>query len=371
MNMGVDTGRGNGYDGYSKSNNAIAAEEENKFTLTEISKRTKLHTKTIKKHFDPCEWHHTSSYYNKTDYYDLDEIMEELTDEIRLEDKALKADLKSKVATVHKGCTAKWLEWSGTRKSPKARECEAVNCTISIKGNRHTIIKPDGTKIVKMEGTKGFSYITGKELKEIAKREKLESAKMKQAKSELNTTFNEMFKGGGTKILVADYFENVVRIDDEITPLTINIEFTSMSKKQLVEELKEAGANYSKRTINECSEQSYSRLGKDKLVIISKKPEEVIEKLNHKFIDNTLAKVQTDEVSIEHLLSLGNVELKEFKELLCHYDKEKYLSHFKEEPVSEIEVDLDAVDFIKEKQRSKIPEEVETPREKRKSTLRR
>lgn len=43
--------RGNGYSGYSKSNNAIFAEEENKFPISEISKRTKLATDTIRYFF--------------------------------------------------------------------------------------------------------------------------------------------------------------------------------------------------------------------------------------------------------------------------------------------------------------------------------
>lgn len=65
-----------GYQGYSKSNNAVMAEEEGKFPLTKAIKElakeagiTQKKARAILKELGPTEWHHTSKMYNRTDYY--------------------------------------------------------------------------------------------------------------------------------------------------------------------------------------------------------------------------------------------------------------------------------------------------------------
>ena len=72
-----------GYSGYSMSNNAVQAYNEGKLPLSKI-KRDKLNEYNItisvemfkwicqyKSIIRPCEWHHTSKYYNETYFYDL------------------------------------------------------------------------------------------------------------------------------------------------------------------------------------------------------------------------------------------------------------------------------------------------------------
>ena len=59
-----------GYDGYSKSNNAFKAEEDGFMTLTNLAKLLKCKSNQIKGVLEPDEWHHTSKFYNKTNYYD-------------------------------------------------------------------------------------------------------------------------------------------------------------------------------------------------------------------------------------------------------------------------------------------------------------
>jgi hypothetical protein len=81
-----------GYYGYSKSNNAVLAEEEGRFPASIIANKLRqisrefcgITAQDIKNTVDACEWHHTSKFYNKVYYYDLEEI---LTDE----------DMKSKI----------------------------------------------------------------------------------------------------------------------------------------------------------------------------------------------------------------------------------------------------------------------------------
>ncbi len=66
-----------GYSGWSKSNNAIMAEEDKKFPLSRavryVSKEagcTQKKARETLEEIGPCEWHHTSKMYNRTDYYD-------------------------------------------------------------------------------------------------------------------------------------------------------------------------------------------------------------------------------------------------------------------------------------------------------------
>lgn len=72
-----------GYAGYSKSNNAVAAEREGKMVATKFAawvKRWKRYrgctARDVAAALSPCEWHHTSKRYNCTDYYDPCELVE-------------------------------------------------------------------------------------------------------------------------------------------------------------------------------------------------------------------------------------------------------------------------------------------------------
>lgn len=73
-----------GYSGYSKSNRAMDAEEEGKYPLTKASRflRSKLiekldikikikEAKKILEQYWDGEWHHSSKYCNKVNYYDV------------------------------------------------------------------------------------------------------------------------------------------------------------------------------------------------------------------------------------------------------------------------------------------------------------
>jgi hypothetical protein len=59
-----------------KSNNAVEAEEEGRMNATKLSKILKVPSAFILDHVPSSEWHHTSSKYNKTKYYDVDEAKE-------------------------------------------------------------------------------------------------------------------------------------------------------------------------------------------------------------------------------------------------------------------------------------------------------
>ena len=66
----VCSGMRGSYNGYSKSNRAIQAENEGKFPASVLAKKLKVKTDAIRGLMEPCEWHHTSKFYNITNYYD-------------------------------------------------------------------------------------------------------------------------------------------------------------------------------------------------------------------------------------------------------------------------------------------------------------
>ena len=164
-----------GYNGFSMSNNAVAAYEDgekplSKWTKTDIfdaineqevelkcsiEKLKKLPAKALK---EICliysSWHHTSNHYNKTDFYSLDiDKIENLTDD-KIEE--LLSDYKADKKVENKPSEEKWkcafLEWSGSRKHPKATEVIEEG---TVKGN--WFYRKDGSK--KKTTANGFRFI--------------------------------------------------------------------------------------------------------------------------------------------------------------------------------------------------------------------
>ena len=70
-----------GYCGYSKSNNAIEAERNNKFPASRLAKLLGVKTKALRAVLAPCEYHHTSKFFNATNYYDGTYLLMLLTPE--------------------------------------------------------------------------------------------------------------------------------------------------------------------------------------------------------------------------------------------------------------------------------------------------
>lgn len=164
-----------GYNGFSMSNNAVAAYEGGEKPLSKwtkadildaieeqevklkysIEKLKKLPVKILK---EMClkysSWHHTSNHYNKTDFYSLDvDRIENLTDK-RINEllSDYKADKKAESKPLEEKWECAFLEWSGSRKHPVATEVieEGV-----IKGN--WFYRKDGSK--KKTTANGFKFI--------------------------------------------------------------------------------------------------------------------------------------------------------------------------------------------------------------------
>lgn len=134
-----------GYNGYSMSNNAVAAYADGEKPLSKWTKADVL--SAIKKAVEEGEveidfslenlkkvpvkelktlclycssWHHTSSHFNKTDFYrlSLDEI-ESLTD-ARILGILNEISEKKKPEPTEEVWECSFLEWSGSRNHPKA-----------------------------------------------------------------------------------------------------------------------------------------------------------------------------------------------------------------------------------------------------------
>lgn len=147
-----------GYHGFSKSNNAIYAENEDKFPATVAAKKLGVSAAAIKAILHPCEWHHTGKMFNRTDYYDISRFLD---DELDDDDRELLAKMKSykvekSIETFR--ANVKFLTWEGTRAHPKAIEHSAENVEVEKHGKKYTIYMNDGI-YTKMEGSNGtFIY---------------------------------------------------------------------------------------------------------------------------------------------------------------------------------------------------------------------
>lgn len=144
----------NAYDAYqdglkpwskwTKENISEALKEKLKeyFSEKEINILLKYPLKVLKKVcLTSMEWHHTSKFYNETDFYEVDERLQNLTfDEILTLCEKEKEKVKEQTEVVEKW-ECRFLEWGGTRKHPKATEKTEIG---EIKGN--WFYRADGTK---------------------------------------------------------------------------------------------------------------------------------------------------------------------------------------------------------------------------------
>lgn len=155
-----------GYNGYSMSNNAVHAYNNGEKPLSKWTKPEILselsamdYRSDLVKSLTAAElkalflrrssWHHTSSHYNRTDFYsvttevDEDDIQRMIASRTPKEPKKVAPLIKAKVH---------YLEWTGTRKHPKAVDHEDYALL-----NDNWAFLQDGTK--KSRSAKGFYII--------------------------------------------------------------------------------------------------------------------------------------------------------------------------------------------------------------------
>lgn len=157
-----------GYRGYSMSNNAYDAYMDgerpmSKWTKTDIiavlrregvspiqiEVIKKIPAATLKEiGLKRSSWHHTSSHYNRTDFYVVDVAYLEKIRPGMFDEKPKKKSSEPK----QERWIAEFLVWSGTRKHPHAEEVTSEGI---LKGNWFYL--PDGTK--KSTTARGFRLI--------------------------------------------------------------------------------------------------------------------------------------------------------------------------------------------------------------------
>ena len=198
-----------GYKGYSKSNNAVAAEDEGKYPASIAAKKLGVSIEAIKTYIPTFEWHHYSSYYNEvyvyditpylmlknnedmTDYYDDEEITkykenyEKMKQMSRLKQNS---DEKKYRANVE------YIVWTGTRNHPKANIQKYENIWVKEKGEFYTFILPDKTEVRKKKGSNGTYVIPYETVKARQKAEKEQEKiyKMRYKEFKNNTSRNAL-----------------------------------------------------------------------------------------------------------------------------------------------------------------------------------
>lgn len=148
-----------GYSGFSKSNNAVAAEADGRFPASVVARRLKVPTEYVRERIGTREWHHSSKFYNCVSYYDIAECAEWLDSEEGRSDFAeWRAAQKPRQASTRTGCRVEWLEWVGTRNHPRAIKRNADGCTVTDKGGAFLeILLPNGRTLKKKKDCKGLN----------------------------------------------------------------------------------------------------------------------------------------------------------------------------------------------------------------------
>ena len=167
-----------GYYGFSMSNNAIQAYEDGEkpfskwtkaaifeaiaensdiynFNSGIIAELRKMPVKALKSLvLIKTSWHHTSSHFNRTDFYSVDfgKIENLTSEEIKNASDFATEESKEKEIEKPEMWECKFLEWSGTRKHPTATEYTEVG---EIRGN--WFFRKNGSK--KSINANGFEKI--------------------------------------------------------------------------------------------------------------------------------------------------------------------------------------------------------------------
>ena len=214
---------GNGYNGYSKSNNAVSAEENDRYPATVAAKLLGVKPEAIRLYLPSTEWHHTGSWYNKTDYYDIADLLQYMDggkeqlekegyskpdiNDIEETYKKLKAYKKPKADEKVYRANVSYIEWSGTRARAKANKKLLENVIVHEKGSFYTIELPSGETLRKKIGSNGTFVERIKTDGEIAEeaRKKIEDAR---------AFFNEIKAGKETLKLLEHFLHTGVEFSD-------------------------------------------------------------------------------------------------------------------------------------------------------------
>lgn len=173
---------GNGYDGYSMSNNAREAYEDGRKPISQFDsydledfneqlqtmginaqvKSVRALKSLLERYGSTGEWHHTSSYYNETSFYDPSLVLDKLSDgSITAEDITEVNNEKAEKPTENRyRADFKYLTWSGSKAHPKATEHTLNDVEIVERGSFYYVYDDNGNEIVRKKiGSNGTEVI--------------------------------------------------------------------------------------------------------------------------------------------------------------------------------------------------------------------
>lgn len=132
---------------WSKSDILDVLENEEVYNAQELEQISKYSSAAIKRALLNCtEWHHTSSYFNRTNFYKVYTSYEfqELIERLETITRNIKLDQEEKKEETFKKAYVQYLEWSGTRKHPKVTEKKAyalIKCDWAYISNGYHVFK--------------------------------------------------------------------------------------------------------------------------------------------------------------------------------------------------------------------------------------
>lgn len=172
----------NGYKGFSMSNRAVEAYDNGEKPLSKWTKKEIIEklTNEYSVYFSinvlkrapvkvvkdlvlvKTSWHHTSNWYNETDFYSIDEEqLSELTNEkiIHAINDYEKKKENKKTNKKYKG-KIEYLEWSGTRKHPKATKKIIEDIYIEERGCFFIVTDENNVEIIRKKIGSNGTYVT-------------------------------------------------------------------------------------------------------------------------------------------------------------------------------------------------------------------
>lgn len=209
-----EDGLGNGYDGYSMSVNARYAYANGEKPISKWSKNDiisavnnidpakaellkKVNLKTLKDSvLTKTSWHHTSEYYNKTDFYSIDK---EAIDRLSIQEIKRLSVLKETKATGREfRGNIKYLVWVGTRNHPKAIEKELIDVNIEERGAFYIVTDDNGKELLRKKIDSNGTKVVDYETEEKARQQRAEREKIIEDNStnDAYALYQEMKKEG-------------------------------------------------------------------------------------------------------------------------------------------------------------------------------
>lgn len=122
-----------GYIGYSESENSAEAKVAGIMPASHLARKLGVKIGAIRELLEPAEWHHTSAYFNRTDFYDSEIDAKTIA--------ALKA-WRPPTGPPVREFYARYVNfesWAGTRRRPERFEITVKNVRVKIRGQWATI----------------------------------------------------------------------------------------------------------------------------------------------------------------------------------------------------------------------------------------